>query len=152
MVSLVKGSTQLLGRQALLPSNRLVASSLTAVIIIIPGPSVTFIVARTLGHGIRAAVLTVIGNTLGEYEQVVTSAIGIGAVAERSIEVLTVLKLFGAAYLVLRGSDSKTLDLPGGNASHVRHRQVRECAGADPPTRTGLLRHCARRALTGRKD
>lgn len=80
------------------------AFALTAlVIIVIPGPSVTFIVARALAYGRKAAVLTVVGNTFGEYIQVVAVAFGIGAVAERSVAVLTALKLFGAAYLVYLG-------------------------------------------------
>ncbi len=80
------------------------AFALTAlVIIVIPGPSVTFIVARALAYGRKAAVLTVVGNTIGEYMQVIAVAFGIGAVAERSVTVLTGLKLFGAVYLVFLG-------------------------------------------------
>jgi threonine/homoserine/homoserine lactone efflux protein len=78
--------------------------ALTAVVIIlIPGPSVMFVVGRALTYGRRAAMLTVVGNTLGEYVQVVAVAFGIGAVAERSVAVLTGLKLFGAAYLIYLG-------------------------------------------------
>jgi threonine/homoserine/homoserine lactone efflux protein len=73
------------------------------VIIAIPGPSVMFIVGRALAYGRRAAVLTVIGNTIGEYLQVVVVAVGIGVLVERSILVFTVLKLAGAAYLVFLG-------------------------------------------------
>ena len=47
------------------------------VIIVIPGPSVTFIIARALAYGRRAAVLTVIGKTLGEYLKVFAVAFGI---------------------------------------------------------------------------
>jgi threonine/homoserine/homoserine lactone efflux protein len=74
------------------------------VIIVIPGPSVMFIVGRALSYGCRAAVLTVVGNTLGEYLQVIAVAFGIGAVAERSVAVLTGVKLFGAAYLIYLGA------------------------------------------------
>jgi len=73
------------------------------VIIVIPGPSVMFIVGRALAHGRRAALLTVIGNTLGEYVQVVVVAVGIGLLVERSILVFNVVKLAGAAYLVWLG-------------------------------------------------
>src|ERR1035441_9994949 len=79
--------------------------ALTAVVIIlIPGPSVMFVVGRALTYGRRAAMLTVVGNTLGEYVQVIAVASGIGAAAERSVAVLTGLKLFGAAYLVYLGA------------------------------------------------
>jgi threonine/homoserine/homoserine lactone efflux protein len=80
------------------------AFALTAlVIILIPGPSVMFVVARALAYGRKAAALTVLGNTLGEYLQVIAVAFGIGALAERSVAVLTGLKFFGAAYLVYLG-------------------------------------------------
>ena len=73
------------------------------VIIVVPGPSVMFVVARALSYGRKAAVLTVLGNTVGEYLQVIAVAFGIGAVAERSVAALTALKLVGAAYLVYLG-------------------------------------------------
>ncbi len=80
------------------------AFALTAlVIVVIPGPSVMFIVSRALAYGRRAAVLTVIGNALGEYVQVVAVAFGIGLLAERAVALFTILKLIGAAYLVYLG-------------------------------------------------
>jgi threonine/homoserine/homoserine lactone efflux protein len=43
----------------------LTAFTLTAfIIVVIPGPSVLFIIARALAHGRRASVLSVLGNTL----------------------------------------------------------------------------------------
>ncbi len=63
-----------------------------------------FVVARALSYGRRAAVFTVVGNTLGEYVQVVAVAFGVGALAERSVALLTGLKLFGAVYLVFLGA------------------------------------------------
>ena len=74
-----------------------------AVIILVPGPSVMFVIARALAYGRKAALLTVFGNTAGEYVQVVAVAFGVGALAERSVAVLTGLKFFGAAYLVYLG-------------------------------------------------
>jgi threonine/homoserine/homoserine lactone efflux protein len=62
-----------------------------------------FIIGRALSYGRRATVLTVVGNTVGEYLQVIAVAFGIGALAERSVGVLTALKLFGAAYLIYLG-------------------------------------------------
>ncbi len=85
-------------------SSNLAAFALLAVVIVaIPGPSVLFIVSRALAHGRRAAALTVIGNTLGEYVQVIAVAFGIGLLAERVAALFTVLKLAGAAYLVYLG-------------------------------------------------
>jgi threonine/homoserine/homoserine lactone efflux protein len=86
------------------PTGHLLAFAVTAlVIIVIPGPSVMFIVGRALAHGRRAAVMTVIGNTAGEYVQTIVVAVGIGLLVERSIVVFDVLKLGGAAYLIVLG-------------------------------------------------
>jgi threonine/homoserine/homoserine lactone efflux protein len=85
-------------------ASNFVAFALTAlVIVVIPGPSVMFIVSRALAYGRRAAALTVIGNALGEYVQVIAVAFGIGLLAERAVALFTILKLIGAAYLVYLG-------------------------------------------------
>ena len=73
------------------------------VVIVIPGPSVLFVVGRALASGRRVAVLTVVGNALGEYVQVLAVAFGVGALAEQSVAAFTALKLVGGAYLVYLG-------------------------------------------------
>ena len=72
-------------------------------IIIIPGPSVMFVVGRALSLGRRAALITVSGNAAGFYVQVVLVALGLGAIVERSVAVFTAIKLIGAVYLVWVG-------------------------------------------------
>jgi threonine/homoserine/homoserine lactone efflux protein len=74
------------------------------VVIVVPGPSVLFVVSRALASGRRVAVWTVVGNALGEYVQVVAVAFGIGALAERSVAAFTAIKLVGGAYLVYLGA------------------------------------------------
>lgn len=85
-------------------ADRLLAfSAMSFLLIIIPGPSVLFVIGRALAHGRRAALTTVIGNTLGAYVLVVAVAFGIGPIVERSAIVFTALKLAGAGYLVYLG-------------------------------------------------
>jgi threonine/homoserine/homoserine lactone efflux protein len=72
-------------------------------LIIIPGPSVLFVVGRGMALGRRAALATVGGNAVGAYVQIVLVALGAGAVVERSVAVYTAVKLVGAAYLVVLG-------------------------------------------------
>ncbi|GGY68166.1 lysine transporter LysE [Streptomyces olivaceoviridis] len=76
---------------------------LSLLLVIVPGPSVLFVIGRALAHGRRAALTTVVGNTLGAYLLVVAVAFGVGSVVERSVLVFTALKLAGAAYLVHLG-------------------------------------------------
>ncbi|MEV4709886.1 LysE family translocator [Micromonospora sp. NPDC049374] len=85
------------------PDRLLAFAAMSFLLILIPGPSVLFVIGRALAHGRRVALTTVVGNTLGASVLVVAVALGIGSVVERSIVVFTVLKLAGAAYLVYLG-------------------------------------------------
>jgi threonine/homoserine/homoserine lactone efflux protein len=86
------------------PTDALLAFAVLAfAIIVIPGPSVMFVVGRALTYGRRTALLTVAGNAAGFYTQVLLVAIGVGAVLERSIVAYNVVKFVGALYLVWLG-------------------------------------------------
>ena len=88
----------------MVPANHVLAfAAVITVLIAIPGPSVLFTISRALTVGRRAALLTVVGNELGLCVQVVAVAFGVGAVLQRSAQVITVIKLAGAVYLVFLG-------------------------------------------------
>jgi threonine/homoserine/homoserine lactone efflux protein len=87
-----------------LPTEHLLAFVLIAtVLILVPGPSVLFVVTRSLTLGPRAGLATVLGNAAGVYVQVVAVALGVGTLVQESIHVFTAIKLVGAAYLVFLG-------------------------------------------------
>lgn len=69
----------------------------------VPGPSLLFTIGRALTVGRRDAMLSVIGNAIGVYVQIVALAIGLGALVAASVTAFTVLKLAGAAYVVFLG-------------------------------------------------
>jgi len=73
------------------------------VLIVIPGPSVLFVVGRALAYGRRTALATVCGNAAGNYVVAACVAFGIGTLVERSVAVFTAVKLAGALYLVWLG-------------------------------------------------
>jgi threonine/homoserine/homoserine lactone efflux protein len=86
------------------PTDRVLTFALAAAVVIaIPGPSVLFIVGRAVSSGRAAALLTVIGNTIGEYCQVIAVAFGVGALVERSVVAFSLVKVLGAVYLVYLG-------------------------------------------------
>ena len=88
----------------MLPTRHFLAFLLTVtVLILIPGPSVLFIVGRGVALGRRAALATVVGNSCGLAVQLIAVALGIGAIVARSETVFSALKLVGASYLVLLG-------------------------------------------------
>ena len=69
-------------------------AAMSLLVIVIPGPSVLFVIGRALAHGRRTAVATALGNAV---------AVGIGSLVERSVTVYLTVKLAGAAYLVWLG-------------------------------------------------
>ncbi|MGO9882419.1 MAG: LysE family translocator, partial [Solirubrobacteraceae bacterium] len=88
----------------MLPTNHLAAFLLTVyVLILIPGPSVLFVVSRGVALGRRAALATVLGNVTGLLFQLVLVVVGLGSILASSQTVFTVLKLTGALYLVFLG-------------------------------------------------
>ena len=88
----------------MVPTNSLLAFAATAfALIVIPGPSVLFVISRGVALGRRAAVATVLGNAAGAYTQVVVVALGLGTLIERSATLFTTVKLVGAMYVVFLG-------------------------------------------------
>lgn len=85
------------------PENLLAFAVVAAVIIAIPGPSVLFVIGRSIALGRRAGVLSVVGNTVGTVPAILAVAFGVGAVVASSAVVFTIVKIVGAAYLVWLG-------------------------------------------------
>ncbi|MEV8319084.1 LysE family translocator [Streptomyces sp. NPDC059900] len=78
-------------------------AAMSLLVIVIPGPSVLFVIGRALAHGRRTAVATALGNVFGSYVLVLAVAFGVGSLVERSAAVFMAVKLAGAAYLVFLG-------------------------------------------------
>lgn len=76
------------------------------IIIVIPGPSVVFVIGRALAYGRGVALASVVGNTLGLGTIVALVALGLGVVVQESVVVFTVLKFAGAGYLVYLGVEA----------------------------------------------
>ncbi|GAA4762853.1 LysE family translocator [Microbacterium gilvum] len=88
----------------MIPIENLAAFGVAAIaIIVIPGPSVLFVIGRSIALGRRAGVLSVVGNAVGTVPALLAVAFGVGAVVASSAVAFTVIKLAGAAYLVWLG-------------------------------------------------
>ncbi|MFG6443954.1 LysE family translocator [Microbacterium sp. P06] len=94
------------------------------VIIPIPGPSVVFIVGRSIALGRRGGLLSVLGNALGMLPLLLLVAAGLGAIIAASAIAFTLIKFAGAAYLVWLGIKA------------IRHRNDPPPAGATTPRST----------------
>lgn len=73
------------------------------VIIIVPGPTVTVIIANSLRGGARAGLLNVAGTQLGLIPMVLIVAFGLEAVVSFMADWFFWIKLAGAAYLIWIG-------------------------------------------------
>jgi len=73
------------------------------VIIIIPGPGVTFVIARAMTIGRQGAVLTVFGHAAGVTLQILAVAFGLGALVASSAIAFNIMKFVGAGFLVYLG-------------------------------------------------
>jgi threonine/homoserine/homoserine lactone efflux protein len=106
-------------------SSVLAFAAASAVVVVVPGPSLLFTIGRALSAGRREALLTVAGNALGILTQIVGLAVGLGPFLAASASAYTVLKLVGALYLVHLGVQA------------FRHRRaVAAALGAGVPTAT----------------
>ncbi len=70
---------------------------------ITPGPAVVFLLTQTLAHGRRAGLASVGGIALGNFGNAAAASLGLAAVFAASATAFAVVKLAGAAYLVLLG-------------------------------------------------
>jgi threonine/homoserine/homoserine lactone efflux protein len=78
-------------------------AGISLVLVLIPGPSVLFVLGRALAHGRRTALGSVVGNATGAYLLAAAVSLGLGEVMATSAAVFTTVKLVGAAYVVFLG-------------------------------------------------
>jgi threonine/homoserine/homoserine lactone efflux protein len=85
------------------PSTLLLFVAAALVLLLVPGPAVAYIVARSVAQGRSAGLVSVAGIHTGSVVHVVLAAAGVSALLYASLTAFTVVKLAGAAYLVLLG-------------------------------------------------
>ena len=72
-------------------------------VLLIPGPAVTYIVARSVDQGRTVGLVSVAGLGLGTMAHVVAAALGVSAVLASSAAAFSAVKYLGAAYLIAIG-------------------------------------------------
>jgi threonine/homoserine/homoserine lactone efflux protein len=76
---------------------------ITAVLVITPGPIVTLVLATGAREGMRAALTTVVGTTLGNALLLAAIAFGLSWVVRNAATLFEILRWIGAAYLIWLG-------------------------------------------------
>ncbi len=72
-------------------------------IILAPGPSVLFTIARAIAWGRATALLTVLGNVMGMYLMAIFVCFGLGPILSRSTTIFNLVQWGGGLYLVYLG-------------------------------------------------
>jgi threonine/homoserine/homoserine lactone efflux protein len=106
----------------------------SAALVAAPGPGQALVLTRTLQGGARAGVLTACGLEVGTAVHTLAAALGLSAVLARSAMAFTVVKYFGASYLVLLGLLALRASAPARGASD---------RAPQPPPPAHLLAHAA---------
>ncbi len=75
----------------------------TLVLLVMPGPAVLYIIARSIDQGRTAGIVSVLGVGVGTLFHVVAAALGLSALLLSSALAFNVVKYLGAAYLVYLG-------------------------------------------------
>jgi threonine/homoserine/homoserine lactone efflux protein len=75
----------------------------SAVLLVIPGPTILLVISYALGQGRRVAFPVAAGVALGDFTAMTLSMLGLGALLATSAMLFTILKWIGAAYLIWLG-------------------------------------------------
>jgi threonine/homoserine/homoserine lactone efflux protein len=76
---------------------------ITFVLVIVPGPIVTLVISTGATRGTRAALITVVGSTVGNAILITGIALGLSIVIQHAATIFEYLRWIGAAYLVWLG-------------------------------------------------
>jgi threonine/homoserine/homoserine lactone efflux protein len=72
-------------------------------LLLVPGPAVVYVVARSVSGGRLTGLVSVLGIELGTLTHVAFAAAGLSAIVASSVVAFSVVKWLGAAYLVYLG-------------------------------------------------
>jgi threonine/homoserine/homoserine lactone efflux protein len=72
-------------------------------LLVVPGPSVLYIVTQSVSHGRRAGIASVAGITTGTLVHIAAATVGLSALLASSALAFDVVKYLGAAYLIAVG-------------------------------------------------
>ena len=85
------------------PSTLVLFCSAALLLLVIPGPSVLYIVTRSIDQGRRAGFVSVLGTHAGSLVHVAGAALGVSALLVSSALAFSAVKYLGAAYLLWLG-------------------------------------------------
>ena len=107
------------------------------ILLVIPGPAVTYVVSRSVAHGRTAGLVSALGIVVGTLCHVLGATLGLSALLVSSAQAFQLVKYVGAAYLVYLGirtlsqQESDWIERDGKEIRLIRilrRRRTGECA------------------------
>ena len=77
--------------------------AVSLVVLLIPGPGVLYVVARSVDQGYRAGLASVLGLSAGALVHVAAATAGLSAILLTSATAFGIVKALGAGYLIYLG-------------------------------------------------
>jgi threonine/homoserine/homoserine lactone efflux protein len=122
----------------MIPAATLVTFTLAVLgLMLIPGPTVLFVIGRSLALGRVGGLLSVVGNSCGALFNATLVALGVGVIIQQSVVVFTAIKIVGALYLAYLGVQT------------IRHRNDAAATAAEPVAPRSKLRLLGEGFLVG---
>lgn len=72
-------------------------------VVIVPGPTVSLIIANSLKSGVKAGLLNVLGTQLGVLLLIFLLALGFKFISPFVDQIIKIVRIFGAIYLIILG-------------------------------------------------
>jgi threonine/homoserine/homoserine lactone efflux protein len=85
------------------PSHLALFVGAALLLLVVPGPSVLYVVTQSVSHGRRAGIASVAGIHTGTLVHIAAATVGLSALLASSALAFDVVKYLGAAYLVIIG-------------------------------------------------
>lgn len=85
------------------PSSLILFVTGAAILLVIPGPAVLYIISRSVGHGRLAGLVSAMGIAFGTLVHVAAATLGLSALLASSALAFQSVKYIGAGYLIFLG-------------------------------------------------
>jgi threonine/homoserine/homoserine lactone efflux protein len=85
------------------PANLALFTIAALALLAVPGPAVLYVVARSIQHGRRAGLASVLGIHVGTLVHIAAATVGLSALIVSSSIAFTAVKIAGAVYLIALG-------------------------------------------------
>ena len=72
-------------------------------VVIVPGPTVSLIIANSLRSGVKAGLLNILGTQIGVLILIFLLAIGFEFISTFIDQIIKIIRMFGAIYLIILG-------------------------------------------------